>query len=391
MKLKAIFTFLFFISINLFAADYYWVGGSGNWTDNSNHWATSSGGTTFHVQPPTQFDNVIFDENSFQDANAIVTLDVNGVCANMNWTGAGNSPTISGTNARTLSIYGSLTLIEQMNFNVLGDVYFKSETAGNTVTSASQSFRRNVHFEGAGSYILMDDVTISSGFSLLLTLGSLDLNNKSVTATRFLSESTNVRSLNLRSSTITLNHSSGTTTTTYAFSINGTNLTFNSLEPEIIMTGVRAYFNNSGIGFSFHNITSLSVTGETRIVSAGGSFNSININNTGRISSGVTIETLNINGDAIFSGDNNKVKNLSIGQNASFSGNNGIYSNISINGNGTFAGNNTFENMVFTAGKRYIFTSNTTQNIVGSLTAEGSCAEPIVITSSSVNKSGNNI
>ena len=26
-------------------SDYYWVGGTGNWSNYSSHWATSSGGT----------------------------------------------------------------------------------------------------------------------------------------------------------------------------------------------------------------------------------------------------------------------------------------------------------------------------------------------------------
>lgn len=31
------------------AANYYWVGGSGNWSDYANHWATSSGGSIFNL------------------------------------------------------------------------------------------------------------------------------------------------------------------------------------------------------------------------------------------------------------------------------------------------------------------------------------------------------
>ena len=49
---------LVLISANCFAADYFWVGGTGNWSDFSNHWATSSGGNTFHSQVPTLNDLV---------------------------------------------------------------------------------------------------------------------------------------------------------------------------------------------------------------------------------------------------------------------------------------------------------------------------------------------
>lgn len=55
---------LHLVCMNLIAADYYWVGNSGNWHDPTN-WATTSGGSLFHDQPPGENDDVYFDENSF--------------------------------------------------------------------------------------------------------------------------------------------------------------------------------------------------------------------------------------------------------------------------------------------------------------------------------------
>ena len=57
------------------AATYYWVGGTGTWSDYSNHWATSSGGTTFHTQMPGAADDVVFDANSFLQADDTVYID----------------------------------------------------------------------------------------------------------------------------------------------------------------------------------------------------------------------------------------------------------------------------------------------------------------------------
>ena len=42
-----------FISAICNVTDYYWVGGTGNWSSYANHWATTSGGSTFHTQVPT--------------------------------------------------------------------------------------------------------------------------------------------------------------------------------------------------------------------------------------------------------------------------------------------------------------------------------------------------
>ena len=147
--MKKIFIFIaisLLTSTSSFAADYYWVGGTGNWTDYATNWATTSGGSTFHIQIPTQSDNVFFDANSFTASSEIVTVNVNAVCANMDWTGALYDPEFYGSTSFTLSIHGSLTLIEDMNFNFLGTVYFESLLTGKTITSAGQSFKQNVYF-----------------------------------------------------------------------------------------------------------------------------------------------------------------------------------------------------------------------------------------------------
>jgi hypothetical protein len=58
----ALLTFLCSIT-SLSAADYHWVGGSGNWSD-LNHWATTSGGSIHPQIVPSPFDDIFFDGNS---------------------------------------------------------------------------------------------------------------------------------------------------------------------------------------------------------------------------------------------------------------------------------------------------------------------------------------
>ena len=55
------------------AADYYWIGNSGDWADLS-HWATTSGGSILHTIPPGADDKVIFDANSFDGPDHVVTF-----------------------------------------------------------------------------------------------------------------------------------------------------------------------------------------------------------------------------------------------------------------------------------------------------------------------------
>ena len=57
------------------ASKYFWVGGSGNWSDFSNHWATTSGGNQFHSRAPNGTDNAYFDRYSFTDSGQTLTID----------------------------------------------------------------------------------------------------------------------------------------------------------------------------------------------------------------------------------------------------------------------------------------------------------------------------
>ena len=59
-------------------SDYYWVGGTGNWSNYSSHWATSSGGNIFHTTTPSSNDNVIFDSNSFYVSGGFLEIDLSG-------------------------------------------------------------------------------------------------------------------------------------------------------------------------------------------------------------------------------------------------------------------------------------------------------------------------
>ncbi|NQV03123.1 MAG: hypothetical protein HQ542_10780, partial [Bacteroidia bacterium] len=134
---------LFLSGLKVIAADYYWVGGTGDWSDIS-HWATTSGGTVFHFTVPTPNDDVHFDANSFTAPGQIVSITDEGtdnavVCHDMEWTGALNNPTLAGDATQILRLYGSLTFIENMTFSFAGSVYFEASTLGHTITSAGKT------------------------------------------------------------------------------------------------------------------------------------------------------------------------------------------------------------------------------------------------------------
>ena len=81
LKITLVFL-LFGVSVKLSSqTTYYWVGGTGNWSDLS-HWATTSGGSVKQTIVPSQLDDVVFDANSFTATGQTVTVNQAPFCKN---------------------------------------------------------------------------------------------------------------------------------------------------------------------------------------------------------------------------------------------------------------------------------------------------------------------
>jgi gliding motility-associated-like protein len=142
----------------LTGSDYYWVGGSGDWSDIT-HWATTSGGTVFHNVVPSAEDDVYFDANSFTSTGQNITVGNQIIfCKTMNWNGAGNTPTFFGESSAVMNLFGGLELVANMNFNFRGKVNFKSDTPGNTINLKGHRIFGDVILDGInGEWILASD------------------------------------------------------------------------------------------------------------------------------------------------------------------------------------------------------------------------------------------
>lgn len=121
---QPVFFALFMIISSTAFGQFYWVGDGGNWSDYSSHWATTSGGSTFHSNVPGAGDDVFFDANSFTTGGQVVTLDQIGTANNVSFSGVTNSPTFTG--AFGLTMAGDLTLDDDLAFTVTGDLTFTS-------------------------------------------------------------------------------------------------------------------------------------------------------------------------------------------------------------------------------------------------------------------------
>lgn len=152
----------------------YWVGGTGNWSDYSNQWSTTSGGAADAPNAPTASDNVVFDANSFSGAGQVVSMDVDAYCKDMTWTGATNSPTFSIPALGPyydLYIAGSATFIAAMTFtnSNAAYIYYTSTSAGETITTNGLSISCKTYFSGSGGeWTLTDNLTSPSSIRDLL-------------------------------------------------------------------------------------------------------------------------------------------------------------------------------------------------------------------------------
>ncbi|WP_160137436.1 hypothetical protein [Chryseobacterium sp. c4a] len=167
IKILASITLLFGAECNIYAADYYWVGGSGNWSD-INHWRTSSGGNILPAVVPGKTDNVFFDVNSgFTSGSKTVTVNVVANCHNIIFSGSKVAPTIesvTGTNA--LNIFGSSEWQSGMSHKIINTNYQNNNEnrtiKSNGVVTGDNGSAAVVNFYETQSISLLDNFNVRS-------------------------------------------------------------------------------------------------------------------------------------------------------------------------------------------------------------------------------------
>ncbi|MCD4747702.1 MAG: hypothetical protein K8R58_15510, partial [Bacteroidales bacterium] len=414
--------------------EYYWIGGTGNWS-NLNHWSKTSGGTILHIQVPTSEDDVYFDENSFTQANQIVTVNLdNAICKNMDWTGANFSPTFSGSG--NIRIYGSLKFINNMNQNFNGTVTFESTTTGNNIELSGQQFYNHIYFQGiGGGWSFFDDFTVNGTIQFIH--GTLKTNSNKVICNGFCSNQPNNRTLVLGNSEFNISGS---------WEINGIDLILKADSSFLKIT--QNLTNDNGDKLFYNNIEFFGGSSNLNNYSVYGFFNFIKFNNGGIINGNCSIDSVIFNGngkindsDSIYyiafnsygfvNGGKHIINKVIFGGDGQIFGNNsintalfhkmGIVDNINtietviidsvgiINGeniigtlllkrnsvirgentirnasfkcNGDFFGTNTFDTLSFTPGFIYLFEHEKTQTITNEFNTNGICTAPIILQS----------
>lgn len=200
-------------------ATKFWVGGSGNWSDATNHWATSSGGVPAAGNLPTSSDDVVFDTASSTGTYKF-TVDVTANCLSLTISPppTGNV-TWGGTS--TLNFSTSLTTPATGFIKEFSSTVISAGVVGTTTINIPSITTLTVTFNGTAGYSTLALGGPCSINTLNINSGSFVTNNYNLTlAGSFASTTTNVRSIDFGSSSITA--STGT------ISLNNTNLVFNA-------------------------------------------------------------------------------------------------------------------------------------------------------------------
>lgn len=187
----------------------YWVGGTGNWNDPT-HWSIGVSGASYptntNTNPdgclPRPVDDVFFDANSFTAPLQSVTISGMANCLNMLWTSA-QTPSLKGTGADALNIYGSIQLADNMTAPFSGKINFYANTVNppNTTTFKNVILHSGLNFIGKGRWDLQDSIMMAGG-GITFNSGQLYTHKHTIRTGFFSANSASTRTLDISHSSV---------------------------------------------------------------------------------------------------------------------------------------------------------------------------------------------
>jgi hypothetical protein len=242
-------------------ANRYWVGGSGTWnTTSTTNWSTGSGGSG-GASVPTVADNVFFDQAG------TYTVSMTGALACLDITVSAGTVTFAQGTSPTLDVRGSMTLLAGTSWSAI-PVTFSATTTGKTVTTNGASINNVFTFDGVGGEWTLGSAINLVNANLTVTNGTFNSGNYSITAGGLSSNNANTRTINLGSSTVTINGGFG------IFFNTQTGLTFNAGTSQINFTGA-GVSPQIQTGVTFYNVAFTSTTSGTKAIIGTNTFNNL--------------------------------------------------------------------------------------------------------------------
>jgi hypothetical protein len=257
-------------------ANRYWVGGAGTWDNtDTTHWSASSGGGA-GASAPTSVDDVFFNSASNATAYA-VTIGLTAVAANcrdISISGplVGNV-TITSAATAVINCYGSwLNAATGVAFASTSGaaINFLAAATGKTITTnglALGTMALNMNATGGGWTL---GSALSTGGTVTVTAGSFSTGGSSYSMSlgALASSNSNVRSINLNASTVSL--SGGSNVINF---LAPTNLTFNAGTSNITFSNANTSVN--GGGQTFYNVTFSQVSLTAIVMTGANTFNNL--------------------------------------------------------------------------------------------------------------------
>ncbi|NII29376.1 T9SS type A sorting domain-containing protein [Pseudoflavitalea sp. X16] len=346
---KALLILALLFSCQLYALDYYWVGGGGNWSELS-HWRLGSPAGAIPSIIPSSADNVFFDANSGFDTATVktVTLDANGFCNNMTWGNVTNNPSFITANAAfTVQISGNLSLSPTTTYRVIAA--FKGAAPATLTTNGTVLGPFGVEIDKPGSSLTVtDSLIVPSNISttgtnvVILTSGTFNISGKKVTIYQFSTNNTNVRTLDMANANFTANLS---------FQFYGSNKTLNAAGSTL---KTFYYYSDGG---TYNKVTVTSATGPNVIIINNSTFSALTFSPAASaiysdIGNGNTVDTLIFNAQGSI-GSNNTVGSVLFGVAGSMDGTGNVIRKITSLDNFAVSGNytNTVDSVVLASNR----------------------------------------
>jgi hypothetical protein len=250
----------------------YWnLAGSSSWWVN-NGWCSSSGGTPSTDNFPLPQDTAIFDNSS---AGTDITIPaVNPYISSVSFASRTTLFTFNITGSTTC--YGSITCSSAISLGAAGTLTF-SGGGTQTITSAGKTFGPITVDTYGGTVQLADALNIGAN-TLTVTNGTFTTAGYAVTADVLSSSNSNVRTINLNASTISLG-------SFFPWNTTATNLTFNAGTSTVNFTSSIPAISTGGLTFYNFAFTSSSIGGSGTSIFGTNIYNNLTI--AGRTSVGV--------------------------------------------------------------------------------------------------------
>ena len=229
-------------------------------------WAATSGGAHNTDNFPLAQDTAVID-NSSAGSTILINTGSQIPIGTLDASTRTTAFTINFNQAGT--VYGNFTLGSGISLTGTSTLTFSGRST-QTITSAGKSFSCPIVVDTYGGIVTLADALSMGSQTLTVTNGTFNTANFNLSAGRLVSDNTNVRTIILGSSTVSLNETIPINISTI------TNLTFGAGTSQINITGPGPTIQSGGL--TFHNV-SLTETGSnvTVITGSTNTFNNLSV------------------------------------------------------------------------------------------------------------------